>query len=172
MTNVGFPGAVDVEERQLPTYDLTDPVLVRRATAYLQSALSSAERTYTFLFLGNVDESGHKFSWCGSKYNEAVATVDRQIGKLLDVIDEHDPRQAETLVLVTTDHGGTGFWHNLYSDQDLLVPMFVRGAGVRRNHTFRNNVYNVDVAPTVAHALGLKPSPYWVGRVMEDAFED
>ena len=46
------------------------------------------------------------------------------------------------------------------------------GPGVKVNHSLSAAVGNIDMAPTAISALGLKPSPWWRGSVMHDAFQE
>ena len=54
----------------------------------------------------------------------------------------------------------------------MLIPMILRGPGIKRNYTFNYEVGNQDIVPTAMWALGLKPSKWWTGKVMWEAFED
>lgn len=40
------------------------------------------------------------------------------------------------------------------------------------NYELRFAVGTIDIVPTVVRALGLKPSPWWTGSIMSDAFQD
>ena len=51
------------------------------------------------------------------------------------------------------------------------IPMFLRGAGIKKNYELKYAVRNFDVGPTAAYALGLKRNPWWSGKVMYEAFE-
>ncbi len=92
------------------------------------------------------------------------------VGQILDVIDELEMSD-EVFVVMSSDHGGHGKGHGEAIDDDLIIPMFLRGPGVKKGHQFADIVGNVDILPTIAHVLGLKPHPRWNGKIMKDAFE-
>ncbi len=132
-----------------------------------------------------------------------------QVGQLLDAIETAGKRD-DTLVMMSSDHGGFQYGHGRKADSDLLIPMFIKGEqncfqhmvvqhfigscccrlkekkpffvdannvfitgpGVKVNHQLRFAVGNIDIAPTAARALGLKPSPWWRGSIMSEAFQD
>ena len=171
MSNQGYPGAVDYEVKKLDAPVITDEFLAGSTKRYLKSLYATTEKSFTFLYFENVDSFGHGFSWCNFMYNLAVGQVDRQIGIILDAIEEVN-KENDTLVIVTSDHGGGPHGHGRYQDSDVLIPMFLKGPGIKKGHKFQRTVYNVDIVPTIMHALGYKPNPFWVGRVMDDAFED
>ena len=72
----------------------------------------------------------------------------------------------------SSDHGGHDFGHGEAIDDDMLIPMILKGPGIKRNYTFNYEVGNQDIVPTTMWALGLKPSKWWTGKVMWEAFED
>ncbi|WP_232679082.1 alkaline phosphatase family protein [Nocardioides sp. R-C-SC26] len=67
--------------------------------------LLRADRAFTFVHLGNADATGHRAGFGSSAYLDAVRTIDRQIGTVLDAADS-DPRLADLVVVLTADHGG------------------------------------------------------------------
>ena len=49
-----------------------------------------------------------------------------QIGEILDVV-ENSGVANDTLVMLSSDHGGRGRYHGRFQDDDLMIPMFVKG---------------------------------------------
>ena len=49
-----------------------------------------------------------------------------QVGQLLDAIDAAG-KTDDTLVMMSSDHGGLEFGHGRWDDVDLLFPMFIKG---------------------------------------------
>lgn len=91
------------------------------------------------------------------RYDEEIAFLDHQLGRLLAVLDETE----DTLVLFTADHGEElfdhgGFEHGHTMMQELLwVPLIVVGPGVLPQRLVEP-VSIADVAPTVLAATGLE----------------
>ena len=79
--------------------------------------------------------------------------------------------QEQTMVFLTADHGGDLEGHGFKNDNNVLIPMMVRGPGIRQNHAFTRYVRNLDVVPTALYALGLQPSFLWTGKIMTEAFQ-
>ena len=55
---------------------------------YLREVLTSTYKSYTFMYLGDVDDTGHFNRWCESAYMTAVDNSDAQVGQVLDLLDE------------------------------------------------------------------------------------
>ena len=51
--------------------------------------------------------------------------VFHQVGEILDVIDSTG--NDDVMVMLSTDHGGEGLIHGRNQDEDLIIPMFIRG---------------------------------------------
>lgn len=96
--------------------------------------LKSDPTAFSFLHLRDPDSKGHVWSWSlrsWSPYMRAVRRVDRMLGRILDTIDA-DPRLAgNTIVILTSDHGGKGWGHGSKTrPEDYTIPFYVWGAGV------------------------------------------
>lgn len=92
------------------------------------------------------------------RYTAAMVHVDRQIGTLLDALEERD-LLADTLVVVTADHGEalgergyTGHGRTLY-DEELHVPLIVSHPAYPTAE-IDTQVRTIDVLPTVSAAFG------------------
>ena len=72
----------------------------------------------------------------------------------------------EVLVVLSADHGGEGFDHGRMTNDDLRIPMFLRGPGIPEGVEFTHQVSLPDVTPTIFRALGLPPSPWWTGELL------
>jgi predicted AlkP superfamily pyrophosphatase or phosphodiesterase len=169
---MGLPNAIDFDY-YCNYYTTCDPELVSRAADYLNRTLigSAAESSYTFVYIGNVDEFGHTYGWCTPQYMDQVDIADKLVGQLLDVIDASGLADTDVTVMLSSDHGGHLNRHGNHTDSDIVVPAFVRGPGIRRGVKFRHEVSNMDYAPTVMEMLGLKPNQWWKGHVLWEAFE-
>ena len=78
----------------------------------------------------------------------------------------------ETLLVVTSDHGGGGAWgqfqHGSDAREDAEVPLLLWGSRV--NIVSITGASVLDVAPTVLWALGMPPPATYHGRVLLEAF--
>lgn len=100
------------------------------------------------------------------RYDTEVAFVDREIGRLLDGLDdlEGDRRPEETLVVVVSDHGESlgehGYWghgRHLY-ENSLHIPMGITWPGRVPPGAVDAPALIIDLAPSILGLLGL-PAP-------------
>lgn len=91
------------------------------------------------------------------------------VGVILESIEGRD----DVLFVLSSDHGGdaTGN-HGSAVDEHLLIPIFIRGRGVKVGHEIEGLVRDRDITPTVVWAMGIEGSPHWYGDVLYDVFEE
>lgn len=150
-----------------------DSALVRA----VRSDLTRAPRDFTFLHLGAADAAGHRFGFMSPRYLRTVAKIDRLLGSLVKKIDD-TPALANTVIVLTADHGGLGKDHADPTRRvNYRVPFMVWGSGIQRADLYRLNpsylrpgrarigfagkqpIRNGDLANLSASLLGLGPVP-------------
>lgn len=90
-------------------------------------------KNYAFLHLRDPDTQGHRWGWrlwSWHPYMQAVRHVDRLLGEVFRMVDEHPAYAGRTVVILTADHGGSGHTHGAVSAHDYTVPFYVWGAGI------------------------------------------
>ena len=123
-----------------------------------------------FVHLDHVDHAGHSHEWGSEEYRLAVEKADQLIGEVLRAVQQSGTAE-NTLVLVSSDHGGKGTSHGGDSPEELTIPWIAAGAGVRSGHTIAQTIETYDTAATIAYALGLTPPECWIGQPVIEAFE-
>ena len=125
---------------------------------------------FTFVYLGDLDGLGHRHGWMSAEYLRGIADVDAAIAVILTALDRAGVRD-QTVVIVTSDHGGHDKGHSQGTPEDLTIPWIAAGPGIRRGHEVRRAVSAIDTAPTILRALGLPDSPTCDGAPILEAFE-
>lgn len=102
-----------------------------RLMRLVRADLVENDRAFRFVHFSKPDVVGHDRGFLSPAYLDAVADVDRLLGRLLAAI-EKDPALERGLVLVVTaDHGGKGDGHgDATRYADYRVPFLTWGAGV------------------------------------------
>lgn len=141
----------------------------RETLERMLDGLQQDEAQFLFIHLDLPDHHGHRSGWGSAAYLESIAYVDRLVGRLLKQLDDSGGTD-DTLLLILSDHGGSGTGHGGATDAEVRVPWILRGPGVRAGMDLGpfTNVY--DTAPTVAAALGARQPAAWIGRPLLSAF--
>lgn len=147
-----------------PDGEKSDRLIAELAAEYI----TREPPDFTFLYLGQVDETGHRFGWHSPEYIAAVEGADAALAHVLERLEgarllEH------TACLLTADHGGHDHGHGSADPADITVPWVLAGPGVRQGHVLTSPVRIYDTAPTIAHLLDLPLPQSWQGRPIIEA---
>jgi predicted AlkP superfamily pyrophosphatase or phosphodiesterase len=135
------------------------------STAACVELLGKDNPTAVVLYLGQVDENGHAHGFHPSvaQYRNAIERVDGHVGQAMAAIARRPNAKTEDwLVIVCTDHGGTGTDHgggqkNWDIRRTFLI---VSGNGAKKGRS-EEPTYQVDVVPTALTHLGVVIKPEW-----------
>jgi hypothetical protein len=99
--------------------------------AALLADLVTAPAQFSFVHYRDPDSAGHASTWGSAAWDSAVRTVSGYLSEILDTVDATPQLRGRTVVILTTDHGGTGYGHTSASDwRNYTIPFMVWGAGV------------------------------------------
>jgi len=114
------------------------------------------------------DLAGHEYGWMSKQQLKAYNHDDKSLGLLLDVMRDSGFYD-DTLIIVTSDHGGHDTTHGYNLPDDMTIPWIISGPRVVPG-LLQSQVYIMDTAATVAFALGLPLQPEWEGYPVYEAF--
>ena len=87
-----------------------------------------------------------------------MAATDAALGRLLAALPP------EVTVIVSADHGGSGYIHWSGLAEDVHIPWIVKGPGIRAARALEATISTLDTAATVAHVLGVHLDPAAAGQ--------
>ncbi|MBQ8551850.1 MAG: alkaline phosphatase family protein [Clostridia bacterium] len=119
-------------------------------------ALSEKELDFAFLYLGYVDEAGHKFGWMSPEYMAAVDNSFDNIERIVNTLSD------DWAVIITADHGGHDRCHGSDMPEDMTIPLIIFGKGIEARELEEANIK--DIAPTVIGLIGVEPCEDWEGK--------
>lgn len=139
------------------------------AVAQASAELLPVERPdFAFIYLGMVDEVGHRAGWLSEEYMESAARADASVAHVLDRLAAEGMFDG-TVVLVQADHGGHEHRHGEAVAEDMTIPWILTGPGVKTGRSLNSPVSILDTAPTLAYLLGLPIPAEWQGQVVREA---
>ena len=132
--------------------------------------LANRQRSLSFVYLEATDQAGHRFGWMSKRYLDAVIRCDRAISTIVAALQQAGTLD-ETVILVTSDHGGHDTRHGTTMPEDLTVPWIVAGPGICAGHSIRGNLDITATAPTLLHFLGIDIPADWTGTIPLEILE-
>jgi predicted AlkP superfamily pyrophosphatase or phosphodiesterase len=121
-----------------------------------------------FIHLLATDIAGHDAGWVSPYQISVIRHADEALGMLLAELDARNLRE-ETLIIVTSDHGGYGGGHGTNVREDMTIPWIASGPGIQPK-TLTTLIHTMDTAATAAFALGLPIPADWDGVPVYEAF--
>jgi hypothetical protein len=128
--------------------------------------------------LGDTDKNLHTFGCNSPEHLIGIEVADQQIGLIEQELQQI--KDQRIIRIVTADHGchngytpgiGIGI-HGDASVDDMEIPLFFAGPGLRRNETIYNEACLFDLAPTIIYAMnelagvGINQPEQWRGLVL------
>ena len=156
---------------------LTEPSSLDRFTYVNDRDLVVAERLIEnfpqdfgvlFVHFPLVDGMGHVFGWMSWQQLSVIRRADEALGNILAELETRGLRD-ETLIIVTSDHGGHDTTHGSRRPEDMTIPWVVSGPGVQPK-VLGTSVNTMDTAATAAFILDLPIPPEWDGVPVYEAF--
>ncbi|WP_312160459.1 alkaline phosphatase family protein [Phenylobacterium sp.] len=133
-------------------------------TAALAAAYIGAKRpTFLFVHFDHVDHAGHAHGHGTPHYYEAVAKADRLIGAIRQAVVDAGIAN-ETVIFVTSDHGGVGKGHGGETLAELEIPWIAYGHDIKPGVRLDLPINTFDTPATAAWLLGAEIPYAWLGR--------
>ena len=132
------------------------PEADRIVTAQAIEAVRQIAPDFVFVYLGVTDETGHRFGWMSPEYLCAVREASLCIKQMAQILPE------EYQLIVTADHGGHSRGHGEDIAEDMTIPLILSGSRFAPRTV--ENAQIIDIAPTVAALLHIKPPAEWEGK--------
>lgn len=160
LVHIAAPGTVD-EFTYVPGGDF--------AVADQAAAAIADGFDVLFVHFPGPDTAGHQAGWMSPVYLGTVVHTDEAVARTLAALDAAGQR-GDTLIIVTSDHGGHGELHGSSLPEDMTIPWLVAGPGVLPGTQLSASVTVYDTAATAAWALGLPLPSDMTGQPVLEAF--
>lgn len=126
------------------------------------------------LHLGDVDNVGHRDGWGSPEQLRAIERADTCVGHVIDALQTSGLLE-QTLVILTSDHGGWRKVHNGFDPRGLHIPWIITGPGVRPGYdlTLEKDltIHTEDTFATACQFLEIELPDACQGKPITAAFE-
>lgn len=141
-----------------------------RDKVVMQTLLDNFPQDFGVLFIhfATTDDMGDVYGWLSPEQLSVIYRADEALGALLAKLDSANLR-AETLLIVTADHGGHDHTHGSSRPEDMTIPWVASGPGIQPKR-LTSKIVTMDTAATAAYYLGLKIPEEWDGVPVYEAF--
>lgn len=152
--------------RLAPDYNQYPDALCTMACEYIKE---KKPRLFAVCF-DNPDHIGHTFGHDTPEYYAELTRLDAILGKIVAAAVEAGIYD-DCIIIVTSDHGGTGTGHGGKSMAEMETPFIIAGKGIKHGGEFGESMMQYDCAATIASIFGLEQPQVWTGRPVTQVFE-
>ncbi|MBI5351939.1 MAG: alkaline phosphatase family protein [Chloroflexi bacterium] len=133
-------------------------------------AVNQVKKGFNLMFVHfpDGDLAGHEYGWMSSSQKWSYKNDDRKLGLIIQSLKDHGMYD-DTIIIVTSDHGGHDGTHGTTSPEDMTIPWIISGPRVYPGQ-LTTAVHTMDTAATTAFVLGLPIPPEWDGVPVFEAF--
>ncbi len=122
------------------------------------------------------DWDPERLQWAYRTYYASISQIDREVGLILDTLDETG-KADNTIVVFTTDHGDQMLEHgmvdkNCFFEGSVHIPFLVRFPGRARPGKYDELVETTDLLPTLFEYCGIAEPVACQGRSFAPLLED
>lgn len=155
LRDIARPGSLKYSAYvQAYTSDATDGILTDLALRRIEKS----KPDLVFLYMVETDEKGgHDSGWMTDTYLRYVNAAIGNVKRVYEAVGE------EYSIIVTADHGGHARTHGTNMPEDMTIPMFFIGKCFEKGKKL-DGISILDIAPTVADALGIPTPQEWEGK--------
>lgn len=146
-------------EANVMSHGLTDSLV----TKSVANTLKNDEVDVMFVHLDDVDHAGHStgFTPDNPEYINAIEETDMNIGEIVKSLQKRKNYANENwLILVSTDHGGSGTNHGEATPEHTTIFYIASGKDVEKGE-IKKQVYITDVAVTALKHLNVALKEEW-----------
>ncbi len=134
-----------------------------KVTAEAERVLGEQRLDALFVHFDDVDGAGHRYGFhpTVANYVKAIEQTDTYVGRLVQALQHRKSfAQEDWLILVSTDHGGSGRGHGRNIPEHRTIFLIVSGPSALRGKIEPAPAV-VDVAATALAHLGIAIDPAW-----------
>ena len=154
LRDVAMPGALKFARyMHCSMGDSTDTTLTDEAA----EIIDRHHPDFVFLYMAETDAEGHDSGWMSEAYLRRVQIAFDNAARIVEQYGD------EYRVLITADHGGHDRSHGSEMDEDMIIPLFCFGPEFEAGKELQD-VSILDITPTVASIMGIRPEPEWEGK--------
>lgn len=142
---------------------LEDEELTEKACDYI----IKEKPVFLFVQFDNPDFCGHRYGFGSAEFLESLKREDKNINRIITAVEKAEISE-DALIIVTSDHGGTGTGHGGDTDEEKFVFFVATGKNIKKG--VETDIGIIDIPALIAYSLGIPFPDNWQSKLPEDIF--
>ncbi|MDL2223360.1 alkaline phosphatase [Bacteroidales bacterium OttesenSCG-928-M11] len=133
--------------------------------------IEECKPNFVGILVDEPDHTGHVSGFDSVAYINKVSELDSYVGMIVESVKKAGIYD-ETIFIVTSDHGGIRNGHGGKTMVEMETAFIISGKNIKKGYHFTESMMQFDVAATIASIFNIKQPQVWIGRSMEQVFEE
>ena len=157
-------------EKYINTYHGNTNMTLEEYTGNGVAYIKEKKPFFFTLYYGILDNTGHNKGWYSPEYMQVQKDLDANIGIVIQALKDAGIFE-DTVIIVSSDHGGKGKGHGKFTLQELETPFIVYGKKIKKGHEITQPMMQYDTPAIIADILGAKIPEDWRGRAFKQIYK-
>ena len=157
-------------EKYINTYHGNTNMTLEEYTGNGVAYIKEKKPLFFTLYYGILDNTGHNKGWYSPEYMQVQKDLDANIGIVIQALKDAGIFE-DTVIIVSSDHGGKGKGHGKFTLQELETPFIVYGKKIKKGHEITQPMMQYDTPAIIADILGAKIPEDWRGRAFKQIYK-
>lgn len=133
--------------------------------------IKTAKPTFCSIIFAQPDGAGHEYGWTSEEYFNMLTHMDKGLTEILKAVEDAGIMD-ETVIIVSSDHGGRDKGHGGKTMEEMEGPLFFYGKGIKKNFEIPESTMIYDIASTIGYIFGVDQPQVWIGRPIRSIFAE
>lgn len=144
---------------------------VEESTALAVNYIKEKKPALCAVIFAEPDGIGHGIGWESAAYIEKLTHLDQALASIVKAVEDAGIMD-ETVIMVTSDHGGTGTSHGGITMKEMQTPIVFCGKGIKKGFVIPESTMVFDIAGTIGYMFGIEQPQVWIARPITSIFAE
>lgn len=144
---------------------------VEESTALAVNYIKEKKPDLCAVIFAEPDGTGHGIGWDTPEYIQMLTHLDQGLASIVKAIEDAGIMD-ETVILVTSDHGGIKTGHGGITMNEMQTPIVFYGKGIKKGFVIPESTMVFDIAGTIGYMFGIEQPQVWLARPITSVFTD
>lgn len=144
----------------------SDKEVTENLVNYIRTG-KAKEASMLYVHLNDVDYAGHTKGWFKDEFYKALSEKDDNVKDIINAMKDENLLK-DTLIILTTDHGGRDTGHGNEHPETLTTFISFYGPNIKPNKILDGGKQK-NIPPIIAKTMNFQPSDNWTGKVFDES---
>lgn len=142
---------------------------IEESTALAVNYIKEKKPNLCAVIFAEPDGTGHGIGWGTPEYIQKLTQLDQALATIVKAVEDANMMD-ETVIIVTSDHGGIDTGHGGITMNEMQTPVVFYGKGIKKGFVIPESTMVFDIAGTIGYLFSIKQPQVWIARPITSIF--